>query len=137
MIESESFILEKDQGKNNKHNKRNDFLNHFQLNKRKWPAIFRITNPVGGNLQRILEQGNSPANKNDGYKAEVLAPAHFLKLQVAVPGERHEGVGQNEQNNGRESFHIAKISDGMNHRYYSPFSRSSNLTTWLLTAGMD
>src|SRR6476660_7153972 len=49
--------------------------------------------PVGRDLKAILEKSKAPAYQRD------LPQRHVLVFQVAVPGKRHEDVGENQQDN--------------------------------------
>ncbi len=68
-----------------------DFLQHFQLPQ----VVIPDADPVGGNLEHIFKEGYSPTSEDD--KRQRLA-AHVL--QMAVPCERHENVGEEKQNDG-------------------------------------
>ena len=52
--------------------------------------------PIGGYLKYVLKQCNSPTNQYNAYQAKILTPTHLLSFQVPVPGESHEGVGEDE-----------------------------------------
>lgn len=69
---------------------RDHFLNHLQLH----GAKAAITHAVCGYLKTVLEKCDHPADHD--HLPERLA----LKLQVTVPGNRHENVGANEKHNG-------------------------------------
>ena len=56
-------------------------------------AVDGGTITIGRNSQTILNEGNAPAHQNDNPQGPVGI------LQVAVPGERHEHVGQEKQGN--------------------------------------
>lgn len=75
------------------------------MDERKWSSEFTEAHPVGGHLQDVLKQSYTPADEDDADQAQVLTPAHFLELQMTVPGERHEGVGGNEEEDGDGAFH--------------------------------
>jgi len=67
-----------------------DFLDDLELDGRET----RGTDAVGGHLQAVLKEGDAPADEDD-LPQRVLAV-----FQVAIPGNGHEDVGEDEQNNG-------------------------------------
>ena len=52
-----------------------------------------VPQAVRGHLQRVLREGDQPADQDRGQKSDVLV------LEVAVPGDRHERVGRDKQQN--------------------------------------
>src|SRR5579864_6970038 len=73
-------------------------LNDFQLECRE----FAIADPVCGNLKAILEEGNQPAHDNCEEERGLAI------LQMTIPGDSHEYVGENKQQYGfhsAESYH--------------------------------
>ena len=52
-------------------------------------------------LETVFEQGDAPAQEHDGHQAEALE--FRLECDVAVPCQRHEGVGDDQQRDGKES----------------------------------
>jgi len=49
-------------------------------------------------LKQVLEQGDPPA-----YQGGDIPGPVSQRTEMAVPGERHEQVGENQQNDGLES----------------------------------
>lgn len=96
VVPPERFIFEKQQRKSNKNHQRNNLLNNLKLNQRKRATIRFEPDSVGRNLQQVLKKSNTPTDEDNGKQRQALAPLHFLKLQVAVPGQRHKCVGKNE-----------------------------------------
>ena len=66
-----------------------DFLNHLELH----GSEAAVADAVGRYLEAVFEEGDAPAHDDD------LPQRLILKLQVPVPGNRHENVGANEKNN--------------------------------------
>ena len=52
--------------------------------------------PIGEYLKYVLKHCNSSTNQYNAYQAKILTPTHLLKLQMTIPGESHEGVGEDE-----------------------------------------
>ena len=50
-----------------------------------------VTDAVGRDLQHVLEKGDAPADEDDHGQG------HALVLQVTVPGEGHEDIGEHQQ----------------------------------------
>jgi len=65
---------------------RDDLLDHLELDGRKAGG----SPAVGRHLEAILEEGDAPTDEDD------LPQRLLAKLQVAVPGEGHEDVGEDE-----------------------------------------
>lgn len=105
VIEPEGFVFEEEQREDDEDDQGDHFLDHFQLNEGEGSSEFLKTDPVSGNLEHILKQGNPPADEDDAEQPEVLTPGHLLEAQVAVPREGHEGVGEDQETDGEECFH--------------------------------
>jgi PLP dependent protein len=69
---------------------RDDLLNYLELDRRKVSGA----DAVGRHLEAVFEQGDSPTDQDD------LPKSFLAELQVAVPGEGHEDVGEDEKNDG-------------------------------------
>ena len=67
---------------------RDDFLDHLELD----GSEAAVADAVGGNLEAVLEEGDRPADDDDF--PEGLA----LVFQMAIPGDGHEDVGTDEEN---------------------------------------
>jgi len=79
-------------GKNREHGKGDDFLNDLELGR----AEFVGADAVGGNLKTVFEKGDAPAGEDD-------LPQRFAALlEMAVPGEGHEDIGNDEKNDGAQ-----------------------------------
>lgn len=60
MIHTETFFLEKYNGKYREDTKCNDFLHHLQLPKVKRTSVFLKPNSVGRNLKTIFKKSYAP-----------------------------------------------------------------------------
>lgn len=105
MVPGDLFAFKNQQAKKDKNGYGNGFLNDFELQQTKRPAIALKTDTVGRHLKTILKKGNAPTDKDDGHQPQVFAPAHFRKFEMAIPGQRHKRIGDGEQSNGIQSFH--------------------------------
>ena len=65
MIEFEGFSFESNQAKDHENDQGDYFLNHFELNKRKGPAISWKTNSICWDLKAIFKERDSPADQNN------------------------------------------------------------------------
>ena len=83
------ILLEIENGKNGEDDESDDFLNGFELGCRK----FQMADPVGRNLETVFDQGDGPADQDDFPEGRVL------ELQMAVPGDRHENIGNGQEEN--------------------------------------
>ena len=84
------MLAEVEGDEDTKHDKRDDFLNHLELNR----AEGACTDAIGGHLKAVLKEGNHPAYDYD--LPQRLVP----ESQMPVPGECHEDVGDDEENDG-------------------------------------
>ncbi len=110
MIETEPDILEKHDGKNYKDDERNDFLKHLQLKQAERAAISFKANPVRRHLKHIFKQRKAPTDQNNCENSCFLQPTHFPELQMSIPRQGHENIGNNQKKNGGQSFaHRLKI----------------------------
>ena len=84
-------LVAKVKGRENpKHSQRNHLLDHLQLIRRKGLRA----NPVGGDLQAVLKEGDAPAGQGR------LEEHPHTKLQVPVPRKRHKDVRADQKQNG-------------------------------------
>ena len=86
-------LVEVEVGEADEDDEGDDLLDGLELDSGELVAA----DPVGGDLEAVLEEGDPPASKND--EEEGSAPL----LQVAIPGKGHEDVGEGEED---ECFHI-------------------------------
>ena len=73
--------------------KRDDFLHDLQLEERERTAVDGRAHAVGWHHEEILYQRHAPRGQNDEYQRPVRDDVHLLQLQVAIPRQRHENVG--------------------------------------------
>ena len=101
------FAFEKHGDEDGEDGERDDLLNHLQLHQREGPAVADKADAVGRHLTGIFRQGQKPRQQDDEDERRVLREdVDLLQLQVTVPGEGHEDVGDNEQSNSINLVHI-------------------------------
>ena len=83
----------------------NSLLYGFELHQAKRTTIILKPDAVGWNLEQVLKEGKPPANEYNREEPQVLAPAHILEFEVAIPGNSHKGVGDNKEGDGKKCFH--------------------------------
>lgn len=105
MIPFELLVFEQQKGKHRENYQRNHFLNHLQLQQGKWSSVFLITNFIRRYHQAILKKRNQPTGQNQPGKPGLLEEFQMLVLQVPIPGNGHEHIGKNKQENGVKSLH--------------------------------
>lgn len=105
MVPTKRFGFEQQGGENHKYYQGDYLLQHFEFNQGKWTSVSFETKAVGRHLEKILKQGNAPADEDNGQQPQVLKPLHFVKFEVAIPGKSHEDVRQNKEADGVEGFH--------------------------------
>lgn len=107
MVNLNCFIFKDEQRKNHKYDKSNNLLDHFQLHQRERSAESLVTDPVGGYLETVFKKGYPPADQNDTKECKT-AGFGSVEFQVAIPGNGHKCVRQDQHSNRCESFHIVK-----------------------------
>jgi len=81
--------------------KRDDLLDYLELDGRE----MRRADAVGRHLKAVFEQSDGPTDE-DHLPQRLLA-----ELQVAVPGEGHEDVREDEKNNGPHNQIVCRRSE--------------------------
>jgi PLP dependent protein len=81
------MFAEVEEGEDGEDDERNDLLDDLELDGREAVGA----DAVGRHLEAVFEEGDAPADQDD-------LPQRFLaEFQVAVPGEGHKDVGEDEQ----------------------------------------
>jgi PLP dependent protein len=80
-------LAEVKEGEDGEDGERDDLLDHFELHGGKAGGA----DAVGGDLKHVFEKGDAPTDKDD------LPQGLLAVFQVAVPGEGHEDVGEDEK----------------------------------------
>lgn len=106
MVPVKGFSLEEEGDDQSEHDQRDDLLDDFQLKKAERAAVAREAEPVGRHLGTIFKKSHTPGEEDNQNQRPVRGNLHFLQLQVAVPSESHEYVGQHQQQNSSYSSHI-------------------------------
>ena len=80
-----------------KYGERNHLLDDLELHDIKGAAVVAEPQPVGWHLKAIFEKSDRPTEGNDPDEGQCREPAElFTHLQMPVPGESHEDVGENQ-----------------------------------------
>jgi hypothetical protein len=81
-------------GENDKHDKRYNLLNYFELHQREGSSVSFKSDSIGGHLETILEESNSPRKEDnkDEWRG-VAEKTDILQFEVAIPGESHKHIG--------------------------------------------
>ena len=88
----------------------NGFLNDLQLHDIERTAVAGKAEAVRRDLGAIFEECQSPWQKNHKDNRPSGRNFHFLKLEMPIPGERHENIGRNKQQNSENRFHFLLIN---------------------------
>lgn len=91
MIPAQGFRFEEYQGKDHKNTDGDYLLDDLELEHIKRPSGGIASYFIRRHHQRVLQQGNAPADEDGGDEANVL------ELEMPVPSNRHKGVGGNQQ----------------------------------------
>ena len=93
-------VLEHDVGDDGKDGQRDALLYNFQLHEVEGASVLDEAQTVGRHLTAILKEGDAPGKQNNPQQGPRIRNARLLKLQVTIPGQRHENVAQQQQQNG-------------------------------------
>ena len=94
MVPVQGLALEKNGNNQSEDYQRHDLLDDLELDKAEGAAVSRETDTVRRNLGAIFEKSKTPGEKNNEYERPGGGNLHFLKLEMAIPGECHEYVGE-------------------------------------------
>ena len=109
MVPAELLILEGDGGEADENDERDHLLDHFQLDQGKGATVAREPNAIGRNLQAILKEGDSPAEKYYGEQPPLCPGRMILETQVPVPSNGHESIAEDQKADAKETAHGAKF----------------------------
>ena len=105
MVPVQGLALEKNGNNQSEDYQGHDLLDDLKLDKAERAAVSRETDTVRRNLGAIFEKSETPGKKNHEYERPGGGNLHFLKLEMAIPGECHEYVGEYQQYYCEKSFH--------------------------------
>lgn len=80
--------------------------------------MFPKTKLICRNLKKIFKKGKSPAYQNNGNQPELLKKGNVLKLQVAIPGNDHETIGDYQEENSCPKFGMHLFNFWLEDRAY-------------------
>ena len=97
MIPLQCLALEEDDGEDGEDGDGDYLLNHLKLHQGESTAIADESHTIGRHLAGILKERQEPADEDDDVEWRVVRDDfHLLKLQMAIPSERHKDVRHNE-----------------------------------------
>lgn len=96
MVRPEAFIFKNQNRKKRENDKRNNFLNDFELPQSKRSAISNKSYFVGRNHGHVLKKCDHPTEKDDFQKAHIGKPIVFFEFKMTVPGKCHKNIGNNQ-----------------------------------------
>ena len=106
VVPAESFGLENGDDDDGEHGQGNRFLNDFQLDKVERTSVLHGSDAVGRNHERVFEQGYAPRHEDDQKERPILwGGDDFEQLELAIPSESHEDIGNDEEKDGINTFH--------------------------------
>lgn len=106
VVPLQSFVIEYRSGNDGEYCQGNGFLDDFQLHEGEWPSVDAASHGVGGNHEKVFDEGDAPRRENHQNQRPVGADVHFFELKVAVPGGGHKDVTDNQENDCKDSgFH--------------------------------
>ena len=99
MVPMQLLVLKDKVGDDSEDHQRDALLDHLELDKVKGTAVIDKTDAICGNLATVLEEGDHPREGDDEVEGPVVRDARLLQTQVTIPGECHENIAHDEQQN--------------------------------------
>lgn len=75
VVPAEVGVLEENEGKDDEDYQCDNFLHHFELDKREGTAVAIEADAVCGNLEAIFNESDAPGEEDDGNEGPVSADA--------------------------------------------------------------
>jgi hypothetical protein len=99
-------LLEIERGKRHEHGQGDDLLHDLEL--RHGETGLLKTDAIGGHLQQILKQGDTPAHQ----RGEVPRCGCQI-FEVTVPGKGHEDIAAHEKDDGLpgQGYRLKRVHD--------------------------
>lgn len=109
MVPAEGETVEEEHGHQGEDYQGDALLHHLELNQRVGPSIALESDAVGRDLKAVFSQGNAPREEDDKPQGPVAAHPGALQLEMAVPGQCHKHIRNDEQQySGNPSRHDEK-----------------------------
>ena len=106
VVPLDGLALEYECADDGENHKGNAFLKNFQLHQVEGAASKVGTDPVGRNHKTIFEESYSPRDNDNQNQRPAVIDMKLGKLELPVPGKRHEDVGYYQQQDSPESLHF-------------------------------
>ena len=98
MVPLQALSLEEDNGEEGEDGYGDDLLDDLELHQGKCTAIAHEADAVGRYLAGVFEECQEPADEDDDVERCVVRDElHLLQLEMTIPSEGHEDVGDDEQ----------------------------------------
>lgn len=100
MVPAQCLAPHTDEHEERKDRKRDNLLNNLELPKCEGASEGGRTEAVGRDHKAVLGQSDQPRNEDDGHQTQLLELG--LEGDLAVPGQRHEGIRYDQEADCRE-----------------------------------
>lgn len=104
VVQPQGFGLEKESRENGENQQCDHFLYDLELQESEGASRAFEAHPVGRDHKAVFKQGDAPADEDDSPQGHTLEKS---EPQLAVPGQGHERVGDDQQQNSVYSFHFS------------------------------
>ena len=102
----ERLALEQEVGHHGEDYQRDALLDDLELDQRERTAVALKADAVGRHLTTVFEESDAPREDDDADEWPVGAHARLLQFEMAIPGQCHEDVAAEEQQNGIEAVEV-------------------------------
>lgn len=100
VVPPQGVRFHEDDGEDREDQQGDDLLDHFELPDREGASQLGAADAVGRDLETVFEQGDPPAEQDDGQHPEAL---YFgFESDMPVPSQCHKGIGKDQQGDGGE-----------------------------------
>lgn len=107
MVPMQTLALEQNAGHDSENHERDTLLYHLELNERERAAIALKSDSIGWHLAAIFEEGYAPRKHYHAYQWPRCRRACLLQSQMAIPGQSHKHVAQQEQQYCIQTIHFS------------------------------
>ena len=106
MVPLQGLALEYEHGEDGEDSDGEHLLDNLQLHQGEGSAVALESDAVAVHLADVFGKGKEPRGKDDDEEGGMVGDdAHGLELEMAIPGECHEYVGEYQQYYCEKSFH--------------------------------
>lgn len=105
MIPLDGLAFEHQGADQGEYGKRDAFLYYFELHQAEGASVDVGAYPVGRHHGGIFKEGDTPRGEYYEDERPPVIDVEFGELELSVPGNSHEYIGDNQEQNSPETLH--------------------------------